>query len=177
MVGYLVKALIAFYILFAGIPAWACTKEEHDIHVSLCEIRWNEESSAFEVSIKIYIDDLELALSKEGAQGLFIGTAKETDDADDHVTAYLRKHFRIELDGVLLEPEFLGKELSDDLLAVWCYVEYNSIAGRSKKCVLSNDILFEVYEDQRNIMDIRMTRSHKAYSIFQPGRSTWSYTF
>jgi hypothetical protein len=172
-----VKALIAFFLLFAGTPAWAFTKDDHDIHVSLCELRWNEESSAFEVSIKIFIDDLELALSKEGAQGLFIGSAKETANANEHIAAYLKKHFRIELDGVLLEPEFLGKEVSEDFLAVWCYVEFSGKVSKAKKCVLSNDILLEMYDDQRNIMDIRMTRNHKEYTIFQPGRSTWSYTF
>ncbi len=151
--------------------------EEHDIHISLCELRWNESTAAFEVSVKIFIDDLELALRKDGASGLFVGTDRETSEADKHIAAYLRKHLRIEIDGVKLEPQYHGKEVTPDLMAVWCYVEFNCSMPRNKTFVLTNDILLDIYTDQRNIIDIRMGASHKAYTIFQPGRSTWTYRY
>ncbi len=149
----------------------------HDLHVSICEMRWNEESSSFEVSIKIFIDDLELALSKDGISGLSIGTSTEVTNANDYVLGYLQNHFKIEMDGYPLDPVFLGKEISEDFQAVWCYVEFPAKNGHAKKMTLSNDLFLELYEDQRNIMDIRMSKSHKDFTIFQSGHTTWSYTF
>jgi hypothetical protein len=149
----------------------------HDMHISVCELRWNESTGAFEVSIKIFIDDLERALAKEGAPGLFIGTPKESGAADHYVADYLQKHFIIDIDGTRLTAELVGKEVSEDFLAVWCYVEFSAELSHARKCTLSNDILLDMFEDQRNIMDIRMSTTHKDYTIFQPGRSTWSYTF
>mgnify|MGYP000924569866 FL=1 len=81
------------------------------------------------------------------------------------------------MDGTGLMAEYMGKEISEDFLAVWCYVQFPAQASHGKKCTVSNDILLDMYEDQRNIMDLRMSKSHKDYTIFQPGQSTWSYTF
>ena len=172
-----VKATLLIVFLSTFLPSWVSAGKTHDIHISVCELRWNEVSGAFEVSIKIFIDDLEFALSKEGAPGLFIGTAKEIKEANEYIAAYLRKHFIIDIDGKRLTPDFLGKEISEDFLAVWCYVEFPAQVSRASKCILSNDILLDLYADQRNIMDIRMSKSHKDYTIFQPGRSTWNFTF
>jgi hypothetical protein len=176
-VGMVMKAIVLTLFLSAFLPSWASANKTHDIHISVCELRWNEDSGAFEVSIKIFIDDLELALGKEGAPGLFIGTSREAKEANEYIATYLRKHFTIDIDGKRLIPDFLGKEISEDFLAVWCYVEFPAQVSRAAKCTLSNDILLDMYDDQRNIMDIRMNTSHKEYTIFQPGRSTWSFTF
>lgn len=171
------KAILLTILLSSCLSSWVSATKAHDIHVSVCELRWNEESGAFEVSVKIFIDDLERALTKEGAPGLFIGTPKEIKEANEYIASYLQKHLTIDVDGMRLSPDFLGKEISDDLLAVWCYVQFPAKLSRSKKCTLSNDILLELYDDQRNIMDIRMNKSHKDYTIFQPGRTTWTYTY
>ena len=150
---------------------------DHDIHISLSELRFNEESQSFEVAIKIFIDDLELALKKEGATDLRIGTDRESELAEESIISYLNKHFTIEVDGKKLAPQFIGKEITDDMLAVWCYVEFKKQPGRSLKCILSNSILTDVYSDQRNIMDIHMSKTHKDYIILESSRTSWTYTF
>lgn len=171
------KAILLIFICSIASRATAFGNKDHDIHLSICELRYNEQSLSFEVSIKIFIDDLETAIGKEGASQLRIGTKNEVPEADEMITSYLNKNFTIDIDGVKLQASFLGKELTEDMLAVWCYVEYPANKSQPQKCILSNRILFEVYDDQRNIMDIRMNKSHKDYTIFERGRNTWSYTY
>jgi hypothetical protein len=175
--GGLMKSTLLLFLLFIFSPSRASVPSDHDIHISLCELRWNEDSGAFEVSLKVFIDDLELALSRQGVSGLSIGSEKEAKEANTRIAEYIKRHFRISIDGLTLTPEFLGKELSDDYLAVWCYFQFTADLLQARKCTISNDVLLELYDDQRNIMDIRMDDSHKAYTIFQPGNSTWNYTF
>ena len=176
-IGRYVRGIILMCGLLAILPSRVSADKAHDMHVSVCELRYNEAAGTFQVSIKVFIDDLERALTKDGAPGLFIGTPAESKEADSFIAKYLQKHFRIDIDGTHLTPEFMGKEISDDFLAVWCYVQFPAQVSRGKKCTVSNDILLDIYEDQRNIMDIRMSKSHKDYTIFEPGRSIWSYTF
>jgi hypothetical protein len=171
------KAILLIFIFSIAVIETALANNDHDIHLSLCELRYNELSSTFEVSIKIFIDDLETAIGKENHSALRIGTQNEAPEADELIASYLSKNFSIDIDGVKLKGSFLGKELTDDMLAVWCYVEFPVKKSQPQKCVLSNNILFEIYDDQRNIMDIRMSRSHKDYTIFERGRNTWSYTY
>lgn len=171
MIAFFLAGLLAFFNF-----SQHGGRKDHDIHVCISEVRWNEASASFEVSIKVFIDDLETALSREKVTGLYIGTPKETKDADTHIASYLDKHFHIAMDGIRLPAEFVGKEVAEDYLAIWCYVEFPGFK-EPKSCTVSNDILFELYEDQRNIMDIRMSKTHKAYTIFDPAKSAWNYTF
>lgn len=149
---------------------------DHDIHLSICELRFNEENASFEVAIKIFIDDLEKAIQQDGPKDLRIGTSQESAMADEAIAYYLDKHFSIEIDGIKLKPDFIGKEVTDDMLAVWCYIKYPGMTS-GKKCLLSNNILLDIYEDQRNIMDIRMSKTHKDYTILASGKNTWVYNY
>jgi hypothetical protein len=167
--------LLVIFLIGASLRAER-VYSDHDLHASVTEVKWNAESTSFEVSIKIFIDDLEASLSRDNISGLNIGTEKESAGANDIITGYLDKHFKISLDGIQLPSQFVGKETTDDFKAIWCYVEYPGLKD-PKKCLVSNDILFELYDDQRSIMDIRMNSTDKTYIILEPGQSTWSYTF
>ena len=167
---------ILFTLTAFILMALPVVSKAHDIHVSISEVRWNEETSSFEVAVKIFIDDLELALKQDGITGLSIGTPKESADAHTHISAYLKKHFKIELDGVVLDHDFLGKEMSEDLQAIWCYIEIKTPGAFVRNVKLTNDILLELYDDQRNIMDIRMNKQHKAYTILSADQRTWTYS-
>ena len=169
-------SLLLVIFLSGAFPRASKAYADHDLHVSVAEVKWNAESTSFEVSIKIFIDDLEKTLSGELISGLQIGTPKESTEANDIITAYLDKHFHISLDGIRLPSQFVGKETTEDYQAIWCYIEFPGLKD-PKQCMVSNDILFELFDDQRNILDIRMTSSEKAYIILEPGKSTWSYTF
>lgn len=161
-----------FVLLANGVRA-----AEHPIHISLCELRLNTSTRHFEVSVKIFIDDLESTLKTDGYANMYIGTDREAANADEAISRYLRKHLRIEADGRSLELVFHGKEVTEDLLAIWCYVEFTGLPATAGQCRITNDILQEMYDDQKNIMDIRMSATHKAYTILESGRPVWQYSF
>ena len=172
----LVKTIFILVILWISSPAFLAG-DKHDLHLSMCELRFNEASSSFEVAIKIFVDDLELALEKEGMNELRLGSPQESQTAEAHISGYLDKYFAIEIDGVRLEADFIGKEYTDDQLAVWCYIEYSQEKSNARKCVLSNRILLDIYDDQRNIMDIKMSKTHKDYTIFDAGMNQWTFSY
>ena len=144
--------------------------------MTLCELRYNEASASFEIAIKIFIDDLELAIQKEGKKDFRVGSKNDDAIVDEPIASYINKFFFIEIDGIRLQGDFLGKEITEDHLAVWCYIEI-PVQKPGKKMVMSNSILMELYNDQRNIMDIKMSKSHKDYTIFEKGKNTWTYTY
>lgn len=172
MMKYICSTGLFLFVFFH----YGSATQDHDIHISLSEVRWNPETTTFEVSVKIFIDDLELALAKQNVLHLQIGTPKESAEAENEIEKYLRQHFTITLDGKKLEPHLLGKEVTDDFQAIWCYVEFAGPA-MPKTCTIDNSILFEMYDDQRNIMDIKMSSKDKSYTFFDPKHHTWSYTF
>ncbi len=173
----IVRGFLLMSSLFTFLPFSVKAENIHDLHVSVCEVRWNESSSVFEVSIKIFIDDLEHSLKLSGAPDLFIGTDRELSSAETYVHQFFREHLLIEVQKQKLESVFIGKEIADDHLAVWCYLEYPATISRGQECFIYNDTLFELFDDQKNIMHIRMSKLHQDYIILQTGGPGWRYTF
>lgn len=136
----------------------------HDIHVSKCEIQWNNEASTLEVATQIYLDDLQKVLTKQGAGELHLCTDKEIKEADSYLKQYLAKKLEISADGVALSPTFIGKEPSDDQIAVWCYIELKAPAGFSQ-LKIRYDVLMDLYDDQKNIVSLKI-KGKNGYMLF-----------
>lgn len=150
--------------LLPGLMAAPVNTGLHDFHLSKAEIHFNAESQSLEISLHLFIDDLELAIRNQGMANPYISTSKETANADSLISVYLNQHFKIEVDGKLVNLHFLGKENSDDLLAIWCYLEGEQIAD-PRTIKLQNRLLVELFDDQKNIVAFRSARK-KEFLLF-----------
>jgi hypothetical protein len=139
---------------------------DHAIHISKCEILLNEESHSFEVALHIYADDLQTILSQRGAPLLHISSDRESIKADSFITAYLREKLQIKADAKPLAFQFVGKEPSEDFIALWCYLEFPSVPDY-KKLSIRYDLLMDLYEDQKNIVHLK-ARGKKGYLLLHP---------
>ena len=138
----------------------------HDFHVSKVDVEYNVKTSAFEITGHIFIDDLEDALRLKGQDSLYLCTKREVENADEFVEAYLNDRMKITLDGVETRYNYLGKEISDDLMALWFYLEIEDaqpVESISVKCSL----LMELFDDQTNLVKIQYSNRQKKYFMFQ----------
>jgi hypothetical protein len=123
----------------------------------------------------IFLDDLELALEKQGANNLYLCTDKEDPKAVDHIMSYLDKQFYIKQDGENLKSHFVGKEISEDLAAVWLYLEIRKIIP-SGQLEIRNEVLLDQFDDQKNVTSVKLPTSSE-YFLFQKGESTDKLSF
>ena len=123
----------------------------HDFHLSKTDVNYNPSDHTLEVSVHVFIDDLERAILQSGADSLFLATSAEHPQADEYIADYLRIHITIEVDGKAIPLSFIGKEESPDLLAFWCYLEGVDVPTPTSVS-LSNDVLTEVFDDQQNMV-------------------------
>lgn len=134
-----------------GILLLGMSSMMHELHLSNSHVNYDEKSMSVQVTMHIFIDDLELALKNDGITGLKIGTEKESPDADDAVADYIDQHFNLIVAGDTLQQGFLGKEVSEDLMALWCYIEL-PIDQMPQDLEVVNTILTREYDDQKNIV-------------------------
>ena len=139
--------LIILTIWGLGSPA----PSMHDFHLSKSEVYYNRINQSLEVSLHVFIDDLEVAMQKSGIDQTYIATSKEIENADSLISQYLNDHFSIAVDGRRIQFNFLGKEDSDDLLAIWCYLEGEEVTN-PREIQIKNKLLVEVFDDQKNIV-------------------------
>ena len=104
--------------------------------------------------MNIFIDDLEVALKEMGQDSLYIGTEKEASTSDEYINKYLEGTFSVGINATENASwQFLGKETSEDLSSIWCYMSIVATEN-IEKLYVKNSILLETYEDQKNITNI-----------------------
>lgn len=154
---------ILLLLFFVGLQVQA--NLPHEFHFSKCQIEYKKEAQALQISLHLFIDDLELALEQRGHTGLFIGSEKEQPDAPARVYEYLQSSFQIIVNDTPVDYAFLGKETSEDLAGLWCYLEITDVSSIQSMQV-KNSILTELYDDQKNVVQIKGPNAQKKYFLF-----------
>ncbi|MCB0653182.1 MAG: hypothetical protein KDC85_18050 [Saprospiraceae bacterium] len=142
----------------------------HKYHIGKCLIDYNQREKAIQVSQFIFLDDLEAALRAQGADKLFLCTEKEAEKAETYLARYLAQHLQFEVNGKAKSFVFIGKESSEDLLGVWCYLEITEVAPL-KEVRFRNDLLMEIYDDQKNVIIFKGPNNKEASFLFEKGKA------
>ena len=125
----------------------------HEFHLSKSLVEYVKGEQAIQITMHLFIDDFEEALRQQGKDKLHICSDKESPEAEPAIYQYLQSTFKITLDGREVTYSFIGKEISEDLMAMWCYLEVENVTSFSKMQVV-NSILTEVFEDQKNLVSV-----------------------
>ena len=169
---FLLAVLFPIAALFSG----NVKEQQHEFHISKCQIEYNEEAQALQISLHLFIDDLEEALRQHGADKLYICTEKESEKAESYIYKYLQQKLQIDLEGQAIHYGFLGKEISEDLAAVWCYLEVENITAFAKMRI-KNNLLMEVFDDQKNIISVLGPKQKKSYFLFDQANNEETLEF
>lgn len=122
----------------------------HDFHTSLTEINYNPSTKSVEMSIHIFTDDLETALKTK---------INNNTKADALIAKYVQEHFGfLNAQNQKTPLEYIGKELEGD--ATWIYVE-SPLPYPINTYSLQNKILFEFFNDQTNLVNIKYLAQKK----------------
>ena len=141
------------------------TNGEHKFYLSSCVIEYNQPSQALQISLHIFLDDMEDALQNQGLEKQFLCTELEKEDAEKHFFKYLQDNFQLTVNGVSKNYNYIGKEISEDLAAVWCYLEIEDIQ-KVEEIEIYNSILVEIFEDQKNVVSIHIPGNKEAFKVF-----------
>jgi hypothetical protein len=147
-------------VLSIGCLCWAA-QPPHEFHTSVTNIEYNAAQRVWEISLRLFTDDLESALSQNNGGRKFL--IQPNDQNDSYIEQYLQKRF------MLHDPErnnhpfsYLGKEKEAD--ATWIYIEIPANAsGRLDGWVLRNDVLMDIFDDQINLVNVKHPSGRKTY--------------
>ncbi len=142
----------------------------HDFHVSKTELNYQEDQQAIQISVNIFIDDLELAIQSYTSNKLNLFNKSEAQNADSLIAVYIQENFKLITDQELPQLAFLGKEISNDLAGAWCYLEILNV-NKFESIEIENTILLNNFEDQKNIIDFRINNKSKSFKILDNDNS------
>ena len=152
-----------FFLLILPLLAFSTL---HKFYVSVTNINYSEKDDAFQVTTRIFIDDMEEVLKERyGIEGN-LGDGNETSLADEYIEKYLRAKFLVLLDGKPFPYTFLGKKYDNDVIL--CYLELPKVdLEHLKKMEIENEILTDLYEEQKNIVHVKWKGNKKSFIMIK----------
>ena len=134
----------------------------HKFYISLTQVDHNPKAASLEITIKLFTDDLELALSPTNPGRMKLGTEKEIEGADSLVFDYLKKRLWYEVNGKPVNYRYIGRETENDVS--WCYVEVLNVTQLNTLKV-HNLLLTEAFPEQINLTNIKTGEGTKSVSL------------
>ena len=134
----------------------------HPFHVSVCEIEYNEEARALQITQKIFLDDLEKGLREYSGEKFDITEKASEDKVNRLLEVYYPEKMQVSVNGKLRQFRYLGFEIEYD--AMWCYLEIEKVKNL-RSLEVTNTILFETFEDQSTILHIQKSGKIRSFRL------------
>jgi hypothetical protein len=144
----------------------------HPFHVGLTEMEHNPETSTFQISIKLFSDDLENALKQEYEQGIDLLNPVSQAEFDSLLFVYVSDHFELETETGKAALEFIGNERTYDV--TWVYLESSPI-DEAKKVMIKNELLFELFDDQTHVVHYTNRSGELSTELIHQGKSVVNF--
>ena len=151
------KKSLIFLLIFP-----MCAFTIHKYYVSLCEIEYIEEQRSVQITIGMFIDDLEFTLNKNHTANLYLATPDEAPNIDTYYENYLNEHLNMLINDGARSYEYIGKEYDDDVVRF--YLEITNVEQLISMEII-NTSLFRDFEDQQNIIKIKVKKFHKTFYL------------
>ena len=153
-------------LLALAFPEIASAGAYHAFHTSLAQVSYNSKTQLFEVSLRVFADDLEEVLSKEASRKVRLD---ESTQHDQLIEAYVKKQFgMLDKNGRKIPMTFVGKEFEAD--ATWIYLEI-PLPKKTVDLRLQNALLIDLFDDQTNVVNFTYLSSSKTY-LFKSDNTT-----
>lgn len=140
------KRVLSFSLVLL---CFALVSWSHKFYVGIYQVHHNPEKKMLEVTCRIFTDDLNEALKKKHNRKFRIG---EPDVDQSDVSAmknYIAEHFTISVNGKSQTLDFRSFEIEANVAV--CYYRVLNVP-KIKTIGVRNDILFELFDDQQNII-------------------------
>jgi len=160
------KALVFFLILFSSFTL-------HKFYVSVTEINYNKNSEQLEISLKVFNDDWQNALDNRLGQPVFLGSKNQYPQLDSLIRTYLFENFSIKINDKKREINIMGSEIEGG--ATWIYMYVDKVKSL-KSIEIKNTLLTEMFEDQRNVVQIKYGDITKS-SLFTKSNNSKRFIF
>lgn len=146
------------------------SKEEikkHPFHVSNTEVSFNAKSKSLEITCRIFTDDFENILNKRFKSKIDLYTKSQVKEMNAFVKSYLETNLKFMVDGKVVKYNYLGFE--NDHEATNVYLEIGN-SPPFKTLGVDNSILYDLFEDQMNILHVEKNGNRKSTKASFPER-------
>ena len=142
------------------IPLFAFTA--HKYYVSSTKIEFKKESKTVQITMRIFIDDLQETINSTFSKDFELALPNEPEEIDHLIDKYVSKKFEIIINDEQKKYSYLGKEYNSD--EIYLYLEIENIE-LIDSIEIKNDMLMEIFPDQQNIIKLFINNIKKTFLL------------
>ena len=143
----------------------------HPFYISTTEITLKEDKH--DIKIKIFRDDLEDGLRLFFDKSISIDTELKLENRSSQVADYIKDKFQINVNKSEIIPSIDNYNLVNDLVEIYLSFETRGDINNIK---VYNNILFDVFQVQKNVVLINLENQNQSYIFSYSDREkTFNY--
>lgn len=141
----------------------------HPFYLGVCELKYNANEKAMQVSVKLFINDLEDALKKLNGKPMDLLHIKDSAMVKKQLDEYIKKRLSLKVNGEALSYRFLGFEKEEE--ALWMYLEAPN-CKHPKSLSIDCWLLYDYLPNQMNIFHIESGKVVRSIKLSNPEKHT-----
>ncbi len=139
----------------------------HPYHVGSVEFRYNPVSRTFEITGRFFMDDLENAVNRKMGKHLHFQDSKYKNEMNAALQQYMEEYLKLKTNNKFLNIRYIGFE--EDHESVNVYLESETVSN-PKKVETAISVLYNLFDDQMNIVHIVVNGQRKSEKLSYPNR-------
>lgn len=150
-----------FFILVFALPLLSYISI-HKYYISVTQIEYVKDKKSVQITSRIFIDDFENALKSRYSDTITLAEVDEPQIINTYIENYLKEKIAIKINNEKANMVFIGKEYDGDIMR--CYLEIEGVK-KIKAFDISNKVLFDLFEDQQNIIKVKINSKRKSFML------------
>ncbi len=134
----------------------------HPIHLSITNISQVNDKNRFEVSVRLFRDDLEMIINHKYEQNIVLTDENISDVEEIFVNKYINDMLIFKEDDTLLDKKNISIEFDDLMIVASFILNYsNDISTLDVR----NTLMMDAFRDQKNLLIINSNKKEKGYQF------------
>jgi hypothetical protein len=150
-----------FYLLVLILPLLAFS-DLHKYYISVTQVNFNKDYNSIQMTSKIFVDDFQQVLREHYDENIILDNKNKSRTIDLYIERYLLQKIKVTLNNKAAKIVFIGKEYDADIIK--CYLEIEGV-NRINTLEISNKVLFEIFEDQQNIIKTKINSKRESFIL------------
>ena len=140
---------------------------KHPYYLGVSELKYIDKQQTINVSIRLFTNDLEVALKKTTAQKIDLINPTDKAQIDSLLFNYIKKRFNVIVNTSPSKLRYVGYEKEEE--SIWTYLEIAQ-ATEPKKITVENALLFDFLPQQINIVHVDVNTVKKSTKLINPNK-------
>ncbi len=131
----------------------------HKYYLSVTDLMYDEEEKEIQMITRIFYDDLEDVLQERYDGSILVDQTADQEKLDSYIEKYFKAKVEIQVNGVSMPINYLGKEYEDDYVV--CYMEVSDIES-VRDLKIESTLLMDLFTEQKNMVHTNILGKKKS---------------